>query len=233
MSFLYEQLPLELQLRDHTTFDNWCAGDNAALVAQIKSQLRGGERYLYIHGAPGSGRSHLLQAACHDAGGLQLPAVYLPLAELRDYAPETLFEGLESLSLVCLDDLHCAVGDARWERALFSLFNALAEHDVRLLVSADVAVRELPVELRDLRSRLSWGVVYRIAALSDGQRRQAIRERATGRGLELSDELLNFIFDRCQRDMDSLLDTLDRLDRASLREKRRLTIPFVKTTMGW
>lgn len=233
MSFLYEQLPLELQLREHATFENWYVGANQALFAQLKQLLEGDERYLFIYGAPGSGRSHLLQAACHHADQLQLSSVYLPLAELRDYSPQELFEGLGELSLVCLDDIQTVLGNEAWERALFNLFNALRDCDCRLLISADAPVRNLSVQLPDLRSRLSWGAVFQIVALTEEQQRAVIRERAQRRGLELGDEVMNFILYRCERDTESLLETLDRLDRASLREKRRLTIPFVKEVLGW
>lgn len=233
MSFLYEQLPLELQLREHATFENWYVGDNQALVAQIKQLLEGDERYLFIYGPPASGRSHLLQAACHHADQRQLSSVYLPLAELGTYSPEALFEGMENLSLVCLDDIQTVLGNEQWERALFNLFNALRDRDGRLLISADAPVRQLDITLPDLRSRLSWGAVFQIVGLAEEQRRDVITERARQRGLELSDEVLNFILYRCERDTESLLETLDQLDRASLREKRRLTIPFVKATLGW
>ena len=67
MSFFFEQLPLALQLRDEATFDNFFPGDNALLLEQLRRQLVDGERYLYIYGSEGCGRSHLLQAACHRA----------------------------------------------------------------------------------------------------------------------------------------------------------------------
>lgn len=233
MSFLIEQLPLAVQLKDDATLDNFYLADNALLVAQLRKQLQGGERYLYLFGADGCGRSHLLQAACHQADLLGTSSVYLPLRELQDYAPDQLFDGLEQLSLVCLDDLQCVIARPDWEQQLFSLFNRLMQHNVALLIAADCAVRELAVELADLASRLSWGSVYQIKSLTDQQRVDAVRFRAARRGLELTDEVAQFIYHRSQRDTQSLLSVLDNLDRASLTEQRRLTVPFVKATMGW
>ncbi|ARN72967.1 DnaA regulatory inactivator Hda [Oceanicoccus sagamiensis] len=233
MSFTFEQLPLAVQLRDDTTFDNFYAGDNALLLETLRAQLPSGERYIFLYGASRGGRSHLLQAACHQADELGLTSVYLPLTELRDYPPQELFEGLEQLSLVCLDDIDTVMGDSDWEQSLFHLFNRLQERQVHLIVSANSAVRELNSGLADLSSRLSWGAVFQLKSLSDPQRSAAIQLRAERRGLELNDEVIQFIYHRCQRDMETLLDVLDTLDHASLKEQRRLTVPFVKDIMGW
>lgn len=233
MGFLYEQLPLAFQRQHHATLESFVAGGNSALLFAIDQMIGGAERYIYIHGTAGSGRSHLLQASCHRAEQRGLSSVYLPLAELGDYDPQSLFEGLEGLQLVCLDDIDAVLGKRDWETGLFSLYNALAEADCRLLVSASSAVRELQLSLEDLRSRLSSGPIYQLLALDEARQQQVVRERARALGLELSAEVIQFIFQRSQRDLDSLLQILDTLDQASLREQRRLTIPFIKSTLGW
>ncbi|MGK0500646.1 MAG: DnaA family protein [Oceanicoccus sp.] len=233
MSFLFEQFPLAIQLRDDATFDNFYPGDNGLLLATLRQQLEGGERYNFIFGAEGSGRSHLLQAGCHHADVLGLSAVYLPLAELLDYPPQELFEGLENLSLVCIDDLQAVIGHDDWELQLFNLFNRLQQHNVPLLIAAATAVRELSVVLPDLASRLSWGAVFALVPLSDEQRQELIQRRAKQRGLELSDDVVQFMYHRCQRDTKALLAVLDTLDHASLKLQRRLTVPFVKQIMDW
>jgi DnaA family protein len=233
MSFVFEQLPLAVQLRDDATFDNYFVADNGLLLSQLRQQLADGERYLYLFGAAGSGCSHLLQAACHQADQLGVTSVYIPLSELVDYPPEQLFEGLENLSLVCIDDIQQVLGDEHWEQQLFHLFNRLVDADVKLLIAANCAVRELPIELADLASRLSWGAVHHIKPLNDEQRIEALQFRASRRGLELNNEVAQFIYHRCQRDTEALLNVLETLDRESLKERRRLTIPFIKTTMAW
>ena len=125
------------------------------------------------------------------------------------------------------------MGDDDWEQSLFHLFNRLQDHQVRLIVSANSAVRELNIALADLRSRLSWGAVFQLKHLTAAQRTAAIQLRAEHRGLELNDEVMQFIYHRGQRDMEALLAVLDTLDHASLKQQRRLTVPFVKDVMGW
>ncbi|MGK0441594.1 MAG: DnaA family protein [Pseudohongiellaceae bacterium] len=233
MSFLYEQLPLAVQLRDDATFKNFYVADNGLAVNEISRQLQHGEQYIYLCGPAGSGRSHLLQAACHQADQLGHPSVYLPLNELNHYNPEELFAGLSALPLVCLDNVIAVLGNARWEEALFHLFNQTREAGHCLLVAADQPVANLSINMADLSSRLGWGAFYQLKSLDDEQRIAVLKLRAEVRGLELNEEVAQFIYKRCQRDMDTLLTTLAQLDSASLKERRKLTIPFVKEALNW
>ena len=227
-----QQLPLLVQLRDDATLDNFLATDaNAPLLEAVRGLSEGqGESVVFIHGGQGSGKSHLLQGACHLAGE---NALYLPLRELSVFPPEEVLSGVETLELVALDDLDVVMGQQAWELALFGLYNRAREWGCRLLMAAAGAPRTLEVELADLRSRLSWGVVYQLAAGSDEQKQAILQFRAARRGLKLGDEVASYIVTRAPRDLAQLLELLERLDRASLVGKRALSIPFVKQVLGW
>lgn len=216
------QLPLGIALADGATFDNYLPGENAAAVASVRGAA---EAFVYLWGARGTGRTHLLQAACHAAVGDA--AAYLPLAQHRDLSPE-LLEGLEHTALVCLDDIDAIVGIEPWELGLFHLYNRLRESGTRLLVAADRAPAALALRLPDLTSRLGWGPVFQLHALTDTDKLAALQLRARGRGLELPDDVGHYLLRRCPRDMHSLFHVLDVLDRAALAAQRRLTIPFVR-----
>src|SRR3990167_10986345 len=115
------QLTLGISAKDNATFDNFFAGKNAEIITALKNTASGkGERIIYLCGSSGQGCSHLLQASCAHAH--QLGSVYLPLGNLLSLSPDVL-HGLESLSLVCIDDLHLAAGQPEWEEAIFHLFN--------------------------------------------------------------------------------------------------------------
>lgn len=228
-----QQLTLKVQLRDESTLDNFlCAPSAQAMLSSVRGQLEtGGERLIYLYGKADSGKSHLLQGACHLAD--MTPAQYLPLAELVNYTPGEVLLGVESMGLVCLDDIHAVLGNPAWELALFHFFNRAREKNCRLLVSANSSPRALSVSLADLRSRLSWGVVYLLGAADDEDRNNILRFRAARRGLQLSGEVASYIVDRAPRALGLLLELLDELDSASLVEQRALSIPFVKKTLNW
>ncbi|QJQ94209.1 MULTISPECIES: DnaA regulatory inactivator Hda [Halomonadaceae] len=227
------QLPLGVGMRDDATFGNFLAGDNAALVKALREQLDAqGESFLLLWGGEGVGRSHLLQAACHEAGDRDSRALYLPLAELGHFPPHIL-EDVERLDLLAIDDLDQVLGRRRWEEALFHCFNRLRDAGKRLLVASNAAPRHLDVKLPDLASRLSWGVTFHVKPLDDAGRIEALRLRAQARGMQLPDEVARYILHRGPRRLSDLFDALETLDRASLSAKRKLTIPFVKQSLDW
>ncbi|WP_285275845.1 DnaA regulatory inactivator Hda [Halopseudomonas bauzanensis] len=230
------QLPLGVKLRDEATFDNYYPGPNAGVLAALQAladpQSAPAELCIYLWGGAGSGRSHLLQAACHrmaEAGGL---AMYLPLAELLDYGP-VLLEGMEQFDLLCLDELDALAGRADWEEALFHLYNRIQQRQGRLLIAAAAAPRALSLQLPDLVSRLGWGLVFQLQVLDDEGKQQMLKLRAERRGLQLPDEVARYILSRGARGMSELFAALEQLDQASLQAQHRLTIPFVKRVMGW
>jgi DnaA family protein len=143
-----------------------------------------------------------------------------------------MLEGWDALELVCVDDLDRIVGDARWERALFTLYNGLLEHGGALLVASARSPAELDFELPDLASRLRSGPVFQLAALDDADRLLALQGHALARGLALPDDTARYLLRRTRRDMHSLCAVLDTLDRASLAAQRRLTVPFVRDLLS-
>lgn len=227
------QLALRVGLRDDATLGNFYPGDNPLAVQAVEELARGdGEACVYLWGASGSGGTHLLQAACHGAAAAGRQSLYLPIDQVVDHGPAVL-EGLESLDLVCIDHLQELAGRADWEEGLFHLFNRLRDGGRGLLMAADRPPRQLPVVLPDLASRLGWGLVVQLSALDDGAKMRALQLRARQRGFQLGDEVAQYIIHRSPRQTSALFALLDRLDRASLSAKRRVTIPFIKETLSW
>lgn len=228
----HPQLSLAIQLRDDATFSNFLALPKVApLLRALQSQMDDdGEPVIYVYGPAGSGKSHLLQACCQESAAA---AVYLPLANMREYPAEDVLQGVGQLARVCIDDIHCVLGDAQWEAALFALYNTARSNGCRLVVAGNAAPRALQVNLADLRSRLSWGIVYQLESGSDSDKSAILQFRAQRRGLSLPESVAAYIVSRAPRAMDQLLGVLDALDSASLRQQRAITIPFVKETLGW
>lgn len=218
-----QQLTLGIRLRDDTTFDNYFADDNRQVVYNLQNQQ---DPYIFLFGEGGTGKTHLLQAACHESGKKGQPVVYLPLAE-EGLVPAML-DGLENMSLITLDDICHVVGDESWELALFNLYNRVRERGGYMLVSSSKPLASLNIKLADLKSRLTWGPVFQLTVLSDKGKQYALQQRAKNRGLELSDEAVKYLLKRSTRDMNSLFMLFEELDKASMIEKRKLTIPFIK-----
>lgn len=227
-----QQLPLGFRLRDDATFASFLPDGNEQVVHAVMKLARGeSDNYLYLWGADGSGRSHLLQASCHVASEFQQTAVYLPLNNPKSLAKDLLL-GLENINLICLDGVDQIAGDAYWEEQLFHMYNRVRASNNRLIVTASIPPVNLAIKLPDLKSRLSWGTVYHVNNLTDAQKLAALQLRAQSRGLVLGASVGRFLLDRCPRDMGQLFNMLEQLDQASLAAQRRLTIPFVKEVLG-
>ncbi len=222
------QLPLGIRLRPASTFDSFVAGANTEALNYLATLQGAGSAYLW--GAAGSGKTHLLQAVCRRAADEGARACYLPLADGGGVAPEML-EGLEVLPVVCVDDLQAVVGDERWERGLFTLFNDLKQAGGRLILCADRSPRALAPRLADLGSRLGWGPVFQLHALDDEDIGRALRQRASALGLDMPEEVAVYMIRRCARDTKTLFALLADIDQAALSARRRLTVPFIRETL--
>jgi len=219
-----KQLALGVRLRAEALFESFAPGANAEVLAALKDP---GEAPVWLWGAPGTGKTHLLQALCA-AGGER--AAYFPVG--GDSAlPSDALQGFESAPLLCIDDVDAVAGDLKWEQALFRIFNEMSELRGRLVFAAAVPPRQAEWALEDWRSRAAACVVYQVRELDDAGRIEALRLRAAQRGLELADETSEYLLKRMPRDLPSLLRILDQLDEASLEAQRRLTIPFIRDAL--
>jgi len=227
------QLPLPIHQSDDETLENFYAENNLLLLNSLqKNFLQLHQQFFYLWGNKGSGKSHLLKGVCQHYLAQQRPALYVPLNKAQYFSPAVL-ENLEQQALVCLDDLQAVIGNAEWEVAIFDLINRGRETGRTLLImSADQSPVNLPVQLPDLASRLTWGEVYQLAPLNDKQKIDVLQKAAYQRGIELPDETANFLFKRLERDMKTLFNALEKLDQASLQAQRKLTIPFVKEILS-
>ena len=223
------QLTLDLHLRDSYRFENFVIGDNALLLDMLqKTIISETEPQILIWGGSATGKSHVLQACCQLAGSLDKTLSYVPLTEVIDYTPEIL-DGLELMELVCIDDVQVVAGRADWQLKLFDFINRMREAGKVIVFAAQLPPNELALELEDLRSRLNWGPVIQLRSLNDADKQQALQLRAQSRGFELPDNVARFMLNNYSRDLDGLFEKLEKLDRASLAEQRRLTVPFVKS----
>lgn len=216
------QLPLAITWRDQATFGNFYTGDNEQLVKTLQSV---NEPLVYLWGEEGCGKTHLLQAVCQQPGNTS--PVYLPMRELLELPP-AVFDGMENMQPICIDDVQLIAGKQDWEEALFHLFNRVRDQGKQMIISATAPPNQINIQLPDLVTRLGWGTVYQVKPLTDEGKKSALQQRATNRGLQLPDEVIEFVLRRSPRDTNSLFKLLDRLDIASLVEQRKLTIPFVK-----
>ncbi len=224
------QLPLSFRYPAHQRFSEYIAGDNGVAVAAVERLVADHEApWVFLSGPEGSGKTHLLIAACQAATTRH--AQYLPLRGLGAHAESALL-ATQDIDLLAIDDVQAIAGDRGAEIALFDLFNRARAAGASLLFAARQGPGLLPVSLPDLTSRLSSCSRLSLKPLEERERRDVLKARAAARGFELDDEVLDFLFRRHARDLGALLELLDKLDRESLAAQRRVTVPFLRRVMG-
>ena len=225
------QLALDFRWNDAADLDAFVALGNEQAVAAVAALDTPAAQSLYLAGPPGSGRSHLLQAACGRISAAGGSAVYVPLAE-HVTAPVTRLEGLEHLDLVALDDLDQLAGRADWQEGVFHLYNRLQAAGGLLAVTAAAAPAGLGLGLADLASRLEALLRLRLSAADDERRRRILAAALARRGLDLPAASVAYLLRHQARDPGHLMRVVERLDAASLQAGRRLTIPFIKSVLA-
>jgi len=223
----HPQLTLMLDTAPSKSFDNFHVDENNVMVrdgmgAFVRGSLK--EEQIFLWGEAGTGKSHLLSAACDVFSEQGYRIAYLP-GEIANSTGA--LDGLEQCQLVCIDDLQRL--DHAAEIDLFHLVNRCRDAGTLLIFAADRSPANLGLKLPDLQTRLSWGLVFHLQSLSEEGLHRAFKSEVEQRSLEASEEVLGYVLRRFPRRMNILKQIVDILDAASLTEQRRITVPFVKT----
>lgn len=225
------QLPLTLRQAPDQRFETFVGAPEAA-IAQLAALAAGTAKdAVYLWGATGTGKTHLALATCAEAQAHGRRAAYLPLDSLAGRVTGVV-ESLEGQDLVVVEGLDAVAGTRDDEVALFDLHNRARSAGTGLLYTARSAPDALALALPDLRSRLAQCARIVLSPLDDAGRREMLSLRAARRGLTMDDAAIDWLLRRVDRDLSSLAALLDRLDRASLAAQRRVTVPFLRSTLG-
>ena len=224
-----KQIALDIGLANAPVFGNFFAGPNTAALSHLQlwagSPLRSPVP-TYLWGEPGSGKTHLLKAA---VGALQQQGARIGWLDASVTDPP---EFNEAWAAVVLDDCHLYT--AVQQQVAFNWFvNAVSSADGEprgVLAAGSVPPADMLLR-DDLRSRLGWGHVYELHALSETERRGVLRAQAEARGIFLSDEVISFVLSRFSRDLSSLMQLLNQLDGYALQTQRAITVPLLKAML--
>lgn len=193
------QLLLDFTQAPAPTFENFVHGGNTELFHALQSAARGDSPERVLYLWGDRGAGKSHLARAFEAATAQRPRVRV------------------------IDDV-----DRLDEPAQAALFNDFIERAFDcLLVTAPCAPRDLALR-RDLATRLATGVTYRVAPLTDEEKRAALAAHARTRGFGLSQEVSSYLLTHARRDMGSLMAALDAIDRYSLETGRPVTVPLLK-----
>ncbi len=216
-----KQLLLELTEPLAPTLDDFAVGQNQELLYGLRqfAARSSSEHFMYLWGAPSSGKTHLLQALAQAPQARYIPASSASREQMTYDA---------TCSLYLLDN--CEQLDAEQQIDAFALFNQIREHNAYLVSSGNVAPAVLPVR-EDLRTRMGWGLIYQLHALTDADKITSLQQAAQSRGWRLAPEILPYLITHYRRDMRSLTQALAALDQCSMETQRRMTLPLLREVL--
>jgi DnaA-homolog protein len=224
-----KQIALDIGLASAPSFANFFCGPNEAALKHVALWAGNALRSpvpTYLWGESASGKTHLLKAVCEALREQGAASGWMDASMMEP--PD--FD--ERWAAVVLDDCHLYT--AVQQQAAFNWFvNALNAPDGRprwVLAAGNAPPADLQLR-EDLRSRLGWGHVFALQALTEIERRAVLRKEADARGVFLSDDAMDFILSRFSRDLGSLMQLLDQLDAYALQTKRAITIPLIKSML--
>ena len=216
------QLSLLFDLKPAPSFDNFVTGRNIELVDNLKSLCSRlfGERFIYIWGNNGTGKSHLLSAMRNlsDENGVST-CFFRKNQKIKKY------NNRYGSSLLLVDDVHLRTDNDQY--FIFDWYNELKANNGALVVAGDAPPGALTIRA-DLLTRLGWGLVYRVHELTDSQKLEAMVKYSLERGFYLPNEVINYVLRHRARDLNCLLEILEGIDYYSIETRRRVTVPLVK-----
>jgi DnaA-homolog protein len=213
------QFALPLMLDDQPSLSNFIGAHNQEVLVQCEMIAFGNFEHtaLYLWGASGAGKSHLVRS---------LSA--LPNSVLLDF---------ESLNRACATQLNTHIYllesveqlTPTQQVNLFHLYNQIRSQGKTLVLTANCPVAQLPHSfLPDLKTRLSWDLVYQLEPLTDDDKAQVLISQAEQRGLTLGSGVVTYMLHHLSRDLSQLRRFLLHLDAYSLQQKRAVTLPLLK-----
>lgn len=232
---MFVQMPLKIGLRDEASFATFVTEEESIAVAlnalQNSLQKNTGSAF-YLYGEEGVGKTHLLQAACRFVTEQNRASVYLPMSDQSLPLIPDVLTGLEQTSLVCLDELDHLIGNAKWEQALANLIVKSSVQGHTVILSGQQSINEWGIVTQELAKALINVLPIKISPLQDKQELiNALQRHSAKLGFELPIEVGNFLVKNFSSDLQELLAVLKLLEQATLVEKRRLTLPFVKQAL--
>jgi chromosomal replication initiator protein len=234
-------------LSSRYTFDQFVIGKSnevAAAAAQAVAQAPGRVyNPLFIYGATGVGKTHLMQAVAHEIfainpdlrianlGAEQFTNEYINAIQTR--TTNEFRRRLREIDLLLIDDVHFLKGKEATQEEFFHTFNALYEAGRQIIMTSDRPPAEIPgIEAR-LVSRFQWGMVADIE-LPDLELRIAIlRKKAEVDQLQRSipDDVVRFLAEHIRSSVRELEGAVIRLLAYSSLKRRDITIALAQEAL--
>jgi chromosomal replication initiator protein len=228
-----------------STFDTFVVGENnnhAHAAAQAVASAPG-KSYnpLFLHGGVGLGKTHLLHAigqhvANHKKGAR---VMYLSSEKFTNEYIDAIQNNCvvkfrrkyRQADVLLIDDIQFLAGKERIQEEFFHTFNALHEAHKQIVLSCDRPASEIQNLEQRLVSRFEWGLVCEMQAPDAETRMAILRKKGAAMGVELPEEILQFLATRIRTNIRRLEGALIRVASFASLTGKKITLQTVESLL--
>lgn len=214
-----------LGLNSRYTFDNFIVGSSNELAYAACQAIaqKPGEKYnpLFLYGGVGIGKTHLIQAVGNEILKNN-PSAHIVYISTEQFVQEFLdairfkkntdFAGYyRSADVLIVDDIQFIAGKEKTQEEFFHTFNALHQANKQIIITSDKPPRDIPTLEERLRSRFTWGMAIDMQIPDFETRCAIVQNKASSHGLELSQDLVEFLANLVRSNIRELEGVLNQL----------------------
>lgn len=228
------------------SFDNFISGPNnrLAYAAAVAVADQPGTAYnpLFIHGGVGLGKTHLLQAICqkilnanpdHHILYVSCDAFMNQFFEcVRSGKMSEFHQRYRHVDMLVIDDIHFLADKERSQEEFFHTFNELYQHNKQIVLSSDAAPNEIPKLEERLISRFNWGLVAQVGRPCYETRIAILKAKAGLRGVEVPEQVLEFIASRVDSNARELEGAMTNLIGHAKLQNQTINLALARELLG-
>ena len=211
------------------TFDNFIVGESNkfahAACLRVAQEPFTAYNPLFIYGASGLGKTHLLFAITNEIK-LRHPGVQIVYMKGEDFINEVI-SGIRTgtmpifrtrcctADVLLIDDIQFIAGKTSTQEEFFHTFTTLYENQKQIILTSDRPPKEInPLEER-LLSRFEWGLIADIQPPSEELRSAIIRQKANDLGITIPDDALSFLTNSLQKNIRQIEGAIKKIEAIS------------------
>jgi len=196
---------------------------------------------LYLSGASGLGKTHLLMSIDNHLAetGSDTKALYVHCRDLIESLdrgesglPGNLGTSGSEIDFLLLDDIDLITGHPAAQETLYRIYNQTLEQGGKMVFAGRTPADQLEKTESFLTSRFKWGMTAELLPMDDDATSKLIQKLAEDLGLDIPDKITTFLLNRIARDFQSVKHAVTRINEESLRQKHKVTLPLIKTALG-
>lgn len=239
-----QKLPT-ISLNPLYTFDNFIVGKNnhyCYAMAKAVSEKPGAHyNPLFIHGAVGLGKTHLLQGICaHVISEREdLSILYLSSDDFIEQLIDAIQQGGLSkfrdkyryVDVLVIDDIHYVANKEQTQEEFFHIFNDLYTSQKQIILSSDSPPKEIPSLQERLVSRFKWGVVAQIEPPTYETRMAIVKKKAELKAQILPNEVVEYIAKNFSQNIRELEGAVWKLESYSTLVGEKINLQLAKNVL--